>query len=163
MFVDQVHEDAFWGGRSWRSFVSIVSLTGVLTYRAVVTKDILLTKLSAQSDTGDIIVDVVVGATPSGTWTPCATVDDGVPLNRNRIIQPTPVSDMQISKGGSITGGVRTDVLRAFTASGGSSQTVSQADGSVRGLPAGTYYFRITGANAALGSLIVEWIEIPAR
>lgn len=149
-------EVAFWEGRAWRAVHDVQSLTGTLILRAVVSTRVLLTKLALQADSGDLTVEILVGGTPGGTYTSSPTV----PINRNRMIPNLPVSQLVLTQGGTLTGGTRTDLLRAFSASGGSAQSVNQADGSIRGLPAGTYYFRITGANGAVGSLVTEWEEL---
>lgn len=149
-------ETAFWEGRCWRSLTDIVDLTGTLVVRAQCSSRFLLTKMALQSDRGDLTVEVFIGSTPSGTW----VANGSSPINRNRMIQVPTVSGMTITQGGSITGGTRTDMLRAFSSGGSSSRTSAVEDSSMRGLPAGMYfYFKLTGSNG-LGTLVTEWEEL---
>lgn len=143
---------SFIQGRSYRAYKEFTANT-VLRFTA--TKPFMLTLQSLWVDTGAARATVSVGGTAGGTYTALPTV-----FARNGTVQPVPAPDVLITQGGTITGGTEREVLRvaagnAAVASGSGGQI-----GTVRLLPAGSYYISIVVTGATSGVYGVEYDEL---
>lgn len=154
----RVESHGFWKKLQWRSYVDITLATGAsVTYRIIANKPFLLTRQQLMCDSGALKAEIFLAPTPSGTWTSTT----GQPIQKNRLDGTSGTSSMQVASGGTITGGTQAEVLRVAAASGGNLQTVSAAENSIRGLPAGTYYIKLTAIGAGTGVYNLEWEELP--
>lgn len=167
-----VGEADFFAGRKFRAYKSAVIPTAgpALSMRftcacnfILTIQELLLTQgaLQLQAYRDDVSTPIV----PSGTWTDSPIIG----VNRMTTIpQPAYVSQATFQSGGSFTGGVEVDLLYVRTAA--ANNTASNVLGGVsdRGLPAGSYYLRLsplTGGltvnDAAQCIYRIEWAERP--
>ena len=155
----RIDSTAFWEKRSWRSFVELsLASAGTTTYKIVSAKPFLLTKQQLSCDAGALKVEIIVGGTPGGTFSTGA----GQPIQKNRLDGTSGTTGMLITSGGTITGGSSQEVLRVAAGGGNNTTSVNASEQSIRGLPAGTYYIKVTaGTGAATGVYAIEWDEFP--
>lgn len=155
-------QTGFFTGQMFRTYIeyTIPSATSI-SLRFTSPIDFILWHQSLDCDQGGVRLEVFTGSTPSGTWTALPSI--GV----NRMSErPTPLYTNQctVETGGTFTGGTAVDLLRVRAASQNVSATnVGVAQDTERGLPAGTYYIRLsalTGVNGdSLGIYRIAWEE----
>ena len=146
-------QTGFFAGRFFRSYKEAIIPTAgqALSLRFTSAVNFILWSQNLTLTQGAVRLEAFNGAiTPSGTWTNEAII--GV----NRMTEvPTPVytSQITIQSGGSFTGGTPVDLL--FVRSSAQNATAQNAGGGFteRGLPAGTYYIRIS---TLTGGLVVN-------
>jgi hypothetical protein len=153
----RIESHGFWTKRQWRSFAEVSLAAGAsVTYRIVASKPFLLTRQQLSCDSGALRAEIFLSPTPSGTW----TAGSGQPIQKNRLDGLSGTSAITVTSGGAITGGTVVEILRTTAGSGGNVQTVSASENSIRGLPAGTYYIRLTATGASTGVYYLEWEEL---
>lgn len=167
-----VGEADFFAGRKFRAYKSaiIAHTNGTLSMRFTCACNFILTSQvltltqgalqfqAYRDDTGTPIV-------PSGTWTNIPIIG----VNRMTTV-PAPVYETQstFQSGGTFTGGVEVDLVQVRTASANNSASNVDAWATSRGLPAGSYYFRlgILAGGIAVNDdaqmiYRIEWAERP--
>lgn len=160
--VDQ-GQTSFFEGREFRTFKEL-NILGNATYviKAVVPKNIILTSVAVNLDNGFMRMGTYTGGTAGVTWPETLPI-----LARNNMsvgvdhFAPTPPT-VTLTAGGTHTGGTELDVLRIKTASNNTNvNTVGTTENNVRGIAAGTYYFRIASlsSEAVAGTLHIDWEE----
>lgn len=154
-----VGEPSFFDGRQFRVFFEFnLATAAIAVLKIVAPVNVILYGLTPTITTGEIRIETMVGGTEGGSFaTP-------VPIfPRNTMTErPTPlyVPQVQISTGGTHTGGTLLDVLLLKTAGNSNfASSVGAVTGDERGVGPGTYYFRITGVEAAKGVFGARWEE----
>ena len=141
----------FWQGKQFRMYKVFNANTQL---RFVCAKDFLLTAQTLYVDNGEATLTVKTGATPSGVWTPLASI-----IAKNRIgMNPVPVNIVE--GGGTFTGGTEREVIRADSGNGAGVGFENRLPPGGRGLPAGTYYFDIVITGITAGIYNFEWEEL---
>lgn len=143
-------QEGFFAGRMFRAFTTgVIPTVGPAHYFKFVSPiDFILWAQDLQLTQGALQLEIFGGATESGVWADIPTM---VGLNRmaNR---PTPyyVRQCTIQSGGTFTGGVLLDIIRVRTAQ--NNQNANNVGGafSERGLPAGTYWGKISTLEGGL-------------
>ena len=131
-----------------RMFRAYREFSGTLTLKAVFDKPFLLTAQTLHLDKGEARLVVSIAATEVGTFgTPVSTVFG---MNGLR----SAPSRLTITTGGTVTGGMEREVLRANSGSG--SDTNTRLEGT-RQLPAGTYYMTLTVTGTTSGVYSFEY------
>lgn len=149
---------SFYRGREFRMYHEVLALTGTTVFQFVTPVNTILRELTFELEDGSIRVESVAGGTPGGAFSTPATIVEvntmaGKPL-------PLYVRLATMNSGGTHTGGTVLDVFRIKTANNTNrSSTVGFGASDERGVPAGTYYFRLTGA-AATGVMRARWEEL---
>lgn len=155
-----VAQTSFFEGREFRTFKEWpVATTGGYVIQVVVPVNIILFSLGIQLEAGEARIETVVGGTPAGIF------DEVLPKiaanTMSEVPTPAPTSQVLLTAGGTHTGGVVIDVLRAKTS--GNSNFAQSVGGSItdeRGVGLNTYYFRIT-LTEAIGVFKARWEERP--
>lgn len=130
-------QTSFWSGRQFRTFQKLViPALGVQVIRATVGVNIVLFETSLSVDGGTVEMEPVVGGVAGGTWTPMPVI-----RKNSMTTAPVIVSGVTLDQGGTHTGGIALDLLRV--PAGNKSSNVGGVDAE-RGLPPGTYYYRLT-------------------
>ena len=118
-----------------------------------------LTDQSLVAHAGDVRMRAIAGATESGSFSTVITS-----FGKNRWVdRPRPyyTSQVSLTTGGLISGGTRSETLRAKTA--GASGQASSINGRIqnfRSLPAGTYYLEFVAlTNSCEFTFALEWEE----
>lgn len=143
-------QEGFFVGRMFRAFTTgIIPVAGPAHYFKFVSPiDFILWAQDLQLTQGALQLEIFGGATESGVWTDITTM---VGLNRmaNR---PLPHYNRQcsIQTGGSFTGGVLLDILQVRTSQNNSNANNVGGAFSERGLPAGTYWGKISTLTGGL-------------
>lgn len=163
-------QTGFFAGRMFRTYIeTVIPVAGpAVSFRFTSSKDFILWTQLLELTQGALRLEVFTGAvTPSGSWTQLPII--GV----NRMAErPTPlyVPVATAETGGSFTGGTAVDLIliRSGSNQGSNSSQNTGGERSERGLPAGTYYGRLstlTGgvavADAAQGIYSITWEERP--
>lgn len=163
-------QTGFFAGRMFRSYIeAVIPVAGpALSFRFTCSKDFILWTQLLELTQGALRLEVFTGAvTPSGVWTQLPVI--GV----NRMAErPTPfyVPVATVETGGAFTGGTPVDLIliRSGSNQGSNSSQNTGGERSERGLPAGTYYGRLstlTGgvavSDAAQGIYSITWEERP--
>lgn len=150
---------AFKSGKTFRTFLELaVPSNGVQVIKIVLPVPVYFRKFDIAVDASTIKIETVVGGTEGGSY---STILPGIKLN---LTQPTAYAPQTVlSTGGTLTGGSVIDIVRQKTdgnATRGSS--IIQNDESVRGIAAGTYYWRISNltTDVATGTIKAEWEEL---
>ena len=148
----------FWEGRQFRLYrESTLAAAGVETIRFVAAKPFLLQYQELALIQGDAHAVIVSGGTAGGVFVPLTTV------NAKYRIDMDPVSTVTVSIGGTVTGGTEREVLLAASGTGGATKSAgnSASNFRTRGLPAGTYFIKITaGSSGATGLFVLEWEDL---
>lgn len=143
----------FFLGKTYRMYKEFTANT---VLRVVATKPFILTAQSLYVDTGAARAMVVAGGTAGGTFTALPTV-----FGKNGNVPSTP--DIVITQGGTVTGGTEREVLRSAAGSGsllgGSPSGSVSGAGSMRMLPAGTYFISIVVTGSTSGLYSIEYEE----
>lgn len=148
----------FKAGRTFRSFKKL-NIPGNSTYvvKIVLPSPVYFTKFDLSVASSTLDVETVSGGTEGGTF------NDSWPLIKLNLTKPTPYAvQTSLVGGGTHTGGTVIDYSGVKTdgnATRGSS--IIERDESIRGVAAGTYYWRFINrtADVLTGSVKVEWEE----
>lgn len=148
-----VGQTGFFEGRMFRAFFNgIIPKAGPsVQFRFTSPVNFILWTQQLELTQGALQLEVYTGATPSGTWAPVPAIG----LNRmSEVPQPAYASQVTIETSvggtGNFTGGMREDLIQNRTAStNGTASNVGQ-EFSERGLPAGTYYGRLSTLTGGL-------------
>lgn len=159
-----VGQTGFFEGREFRSFLEFNIAAGATQVIKFVSPiDFILSQQTLSLESGAIRGSIVaVGGTVGGTFNVALPT-----IGKNRMVdRPLPyyVPQITLSTGGTHTGGTEVEVILLSTANATAQQsTVGAIAASERGLPAGTYYIRLTntGAGAAKGVYTAAWEERP--
>jgi hypothetical protein len=146
---------SFFRGREFRSFSEVLALTGTTVFQFVTPVNTILRELTFELEDGSIRIETVTGGTPGGSFSTPAAV-----ALANSMTDVTPYTRLAaLNSGGTHTGGLVLDMFRIKTANNTNrSTTVGAGFSDERGVPPGTYYFRVTGT-AATGVLRARWEE----
>ena len=148
MFVTQMSR-GLWEKKKFRVYREF---TGATAIKFVITKNFILTLQDLQLDAGAVKVQILSGATEAGVFTPVTTK-----FCMNTVGGDVP-GNCVVSAGGTLTGGVEREVLRA-NAGGGQGAGRPGAAGA-RVLSAGTYYMNLTVTGTTSGVYALEWEEL---
>lgn len=146
---------SFFRAREFRTFSEVSALTGTTVFQFVTPVNTILRELTFELEDGSVRVETVTGGTPGGSFSTPALV-----IGANTMTDaPAYTRLANLNSGGTHTGGTVLDVFRIKTANNTSrNTTVGAGSSDERGVPPGTYYFRVTGA-AATGVLRARWEE----
>ena len=131
-----VSQTAFWAGREFRTFQKLtVPAPGQITIRAAVPVNIVLYETSFSTDGATIEVELRVGGTAEGPWTP-------MPVLRKNTMTTAPVvvNQVTLDYDGAHTGGTVIDLVRIPA---GNKESNTSGVSSERGVGPGTYYYVI--------------------
>lgn len=146
-------QTGFFAGRFFRAYKEAVIPTAgpALSMRFTSPVNFILWAQSLTLTQGAIRLEVFTGTiTPSGVW----TSEPVIGVNRMSEV-PTPVYTAQatVESGGSFTGGTAVDLLMIRTSAQNASAQNAGGGFTERGLPAGTYYIRLS---TLAGGLVVN-------
>lgn len=151
-------QTGFFAGREFRSFYEFSIATGasvVLKFTSPV--DFILFEQSLTVDAGGIKYTAELLGTEGGEFTALSVV------GKNRMAErPSPYYTAQatIGVGGTMTGGTVVDVARIVTSGATAQQVTVGGKSDERGLPAGSYYIRLSnlsnGTSTGVYSLFWE-------
>lgn len=149
-----VAQTGLFAGREFRTFqkLSIASLA-TATIRATVPINIVLFETSISTEDATIEMQLKVGGTADGPWTP-------MPVFRKSTMSITPVITNQVTLdyNGAHTGGTLIDLVRVPANNKGSSFFGSSSE---RGVGAGTYYYVLTNVGNQTATVVFNgyWEE----
>lgn len=149
-----VAQTGFFAGKEFRTFQKLtIASTAVATIRATVPVDIILFETSISTENSTIEMELRVGGTADGPWTP-------MPVFRKSTMSVTPVYTNQVTLdyNGAHTGGTLIDLVRVPANNKGSSLSGSSSE---RGVGAGTYYYVLTNVGKQSATVIFNgyWEE----
>ena len=152
-----VAQTSFFENREARTLYEFsIPVLGVLYLQVQVLVNTVLSSVGLEIDDGWIRMTTLAGGTPSGVFTSCS-----VYRKNNMTDSPvyTPVNT--IAQGGTQTGGVVLDIIRAQ--SGSKAPSVGVSVGDERGIPPGTYYYKLEclGTKTSTGVFRLGWEERP--
>lgn len=157
-----VAQTGFFTGKEFRSFYEFSIANGqsvVMKFTSPI--NFILFTQSLTVDSGGVKYTAEIGGTEGGVFT------DLPAIGKNRMsTRPTPYYEAQalFSVGGTTSGGTIVDVARMVTAGSSAQQiTVGAQTSDERGLPAGTYYIRLTNLHngTSTGVYSLFWEERP--
>ena len=157
-----VAQTGFFLGTEFRSFYEFNIPSGenrVIKFTSPI--NFILFDQSLTVDAGGIKYTAEITGTEDGTYTSLPVI------GKNRMtIRPTPYYSAQatLGVGGTFSGGTTVDVARIVTAGASAQQvTVGGRSSDERGLPAGSYYIRLTNISngASTGVYSLFWEERP--
>jgi hypothetical protein len=153
-----VAQTGFFENRERRSFKEwATATTGTYVIRATVPINVILSALDIALEAGAIRIETVVGGTASGTWAEVLPIFAA----NNMTNAPAYTGQVFLDAGGTHTGGVVLDVLRAKTdANTNRSSSVGATADTVRGVSPGVYYYRMT-LTGVIGVASFRWEERP--
>ncbi|AXF52877.1 MAG: hypothetical protein [Bacteriophage sp.] len=142
-------QTGFFAGRMFRSFLQgVVPVAGpTVQFRIFSPIDFVLWSNEISLTQGAVQMSLYTGATPSGTWTKAPTI--GVNRMQSRP-QPYYESPIYLESGGDFTGGTLVDPVPVRAPAGNNNADNVKESASERGLPAGTYYGRISTLTGGL-------------
>lgn len=163
-------QTGFFAGKMFRSFLSAsIPVAGPsVQFRFVAPINFILWSQVMTLTQGALQLEIFTASTDSGGWTTELPI-----IGVNRMTErPSPFYTPQITiqTGGNFTGGTRTDLVIINAGSNQGNQSSQNAGGEVseRGLPAGTYFGRLstlTGGIAPLDAALflysLSWEERP--
>lgn len=155
-----VAQTGFFAGREFRTFKEwTAATTETYVIKAVVPINVILFEFGIELEAGTVRVETVFGGTEGGSFS------EALPIfstnNMSEKPQPPYAASVTLTGGGTLTGGLVLDVLRAKTSDNSNfAGSVGASAGAERGIAIGTYYFRIT-LTAAIGVLKARWEERP--
>lgn len=158
-----VGQTGFFAGREFRTFKRYELSASQSVYVKIVSPvNFILQGLGLQVDIGHVHLEAYSGVTETGTFSVALPI-----LGANRMTErPEPYYEPQMTfhDGGSFTDGTMLDLL-SVKADLQSSQSTTQdaAVAGERGLPAGSYYLKITNQENSAAELIIRarWEERP--
>ena len=138
-------QTGFFAGRMFRTYTEqVIPVAGpAVQFRFVAPIDFILWSQILTLLQGAIRLQVFTGATPSGVWTELPII--GVNRMAERP-QPYYTSQCTVATGGDFTGGTEVDrvLVRASSNLGNQGSQNVGGETTERGLPAGTYYGRLS-------------------
>ncbi|MFG5862712.1 hypothetical protein [Metapseudomonas sp. CR1201] len=142
-------QTGFFAGRMFRAFVDgVIPVAGpAVQFRFTSPVDFILWSQNLDLTQGALQLEVFIGATPSGTWSAVPVI--GVNRMNER---PTPfyAPQVTIETGGNFSGGTRVDTLKVRTSSANNTANNVGGGFTERGLPAGTYFGRLSTLTGGL-------------
>jgi hypothetical protein len=155
-----VAQTGFFDGREFRTFKEFAtSTTGTYVIRVESPVNVILFEFGGSLTAGSIKIELVAGGTEGGTF---AEVLPRFTTN-GMTTKPQPVyaSQVSITAGGTLTGGVINDVFVSKVADNNTFSGVVTGDfGAERGSAPGVYYYRLTMTNVT-GVVKGRWEERP--
>lgn len=146
-------------GRTFRSFKELnIAASGTYVIKIVLPAPVYFTGFDINIESGQLKIETVSGGTAGGTFA------ETLPIIRTNLAVPNSyVVQTALTAGGTITGGTTIDVVRLKTNNNlNQSTSVIIPDEGIRGIAAGTYYWRLTNLSAAdtiTGTLKAQWSE----
>jgi hypothetical protein len=162
LLSDMLNENptSFLEGRDFRAFHELnIAQGATLTFEVIIPSDVYIESIALNIDSGHVEYRSFAGGTPSGTFTEIDTI-----FNRNtRSDVPAYTRQLTAAIGGSVTGGVLTEVARVKTGTNNQRVSILEAAQTKRGTGAGTYYLTLEniGSSAVEGVFYVNWSEWP--
>jgi hypothetical protein len=146
-------QTGFFAGRMFRAFLDGVIPTAgpSVQFRFTATKDFILWSQNLDLTQGALQLEVFTGATPSGTWVNVPLI--GVNRMGERptpFYAPTSIIETSVGGTGNFTGGTRVDVMKIRASAANNTANNVGGSFSERGLPAGTYYGRLSTLTGGL-------------
>jgi len=157
-----VGQTGFFAGREFRSFYEFSIPTGnSVVLQFICPINFILFQQALTVDAGGIKMTGELGGTPAGSFNVPMPI-----IGKNRmssIPQPPYVAQAAMATGGTVTGTTVVDIMRAVTASATAQQISVGHTADERGLPAGTYYLRLTNLSngTSTGVYSLYWEERP--
>lgn len=159
-----IGQTSFFEGREFRSYKELnIAPSGVYVIKAVVPVDVILTSLNLAIDQGHVRMATLFGGTPGGSFSETLPIfnRNNMTVGPNRKVIITP--QVQVTAGGTVTGGVEIDVLRLKTSGNANfAGTVGQAVSDERGIAQGTFYYvftNLSAQDAVTGVYRASWEE----
>lgn len=157
-----VAQTGFFAGREARTFHEFSVLSGAtLVVKAVAATDVILMDLIVELNSGEVKVYTVTGGTEGGTFSTTLPI-----IGTNTMSSvPSPAYEHQmvITAGGThMDGTVLDEIWLDAGLNPAKESAVGGSTASVRGVPAGTYYFRITASADSTGVFKARWEERPS-
>ncbi|MND20867.1 hypothetical protein D3C76_47950 [compost metagenome] len=136
-------QTGFFAGRMFRAFMDgVIPVAGpAVQFRFTSPVDFILWAQNLDLTQGALQLEVFIGATPTGTWTPVPLI--GVNRMAERP-QPYYAPLCTVDTGGNFTGGTRVDVMKIRSAAANNSANNVGGAFTERGLPAGVYFGRLS-------------------
>lgn len=155
-----IAQTSFFEGREFRTFKYwSTPTTAVYVIKVSSLVNTVLFEFGGTLTAGSAIIETVVGGTEGGAYAEVLPIISANTMTT--IPQPPYVSQMTITAGGTLTGGVQADVFLAKAADNSNfAGSVGGGTGSERGAAPGTFYYRITLTDA-VGVLKGRWEERP--
>lgn len=159
-----VAQTGFFAGREFRTFLRLnMAPSSVLVVRAVTPINIILFKLQASIQSGELDISTQVGGTPGGSFS------SALPALRTNtmstIPQPPYVGQVVLASGGTLDGGTEISALRLKTSNNtNQASSVGSEAQDERGIAAGTYYFvlsNLSATDSVVGIFEARWEERP--
>lgn len=151
-------QTGFFEGREFRSFFELNMAGGTSrTFKFVAPCEFVLFGQDLLINAGAVRYEAFVGSTEGDTFNVLVPV-----IGKNRMLErraPYYSPQVVISTGGTISGGTNTDLALLDTTNQSGGIGVSLASGEERGLPAGTYYIRLTATGTVTGVFRLWWEE----
>lgn len=146
-----VGQTGFWAGRMFRTFQKLeIPSTGVVTIRATVPVNIVLHDTSFFVEGSSIEMQLRVGGTAAGPWTPLPVI-----RVNTQTTAPLLANNVTLDYDGAHTGGTMIDLIRI--PAGNKSSNISAASAE-RGVGPGTYYYVITNIGNQLATVVFSGI-----
>lgn len=144
-----VGQTGFFAGRMFRDFMrGVIPVAGPsVQFRFVAPIDFILFTQALELTQGALQLEIYTGATPSGAWTA------QTPIGVNRMAerpQPYYAAQCKVETGGNFSGGTLVDSMYVRTSAQNSTASNVGGSSSERGLPAGTYYGRLSTLTGGL-------------
>lgn len=134
-------QTSFWAGKQFRTFQKLTLPAGTnRVVRATVGVNIVLYNTSFVVDGSSVEMELVVGGTAAGPWTPMPVL-----RKNNMTTAPVIASGVTLDYDGAHVGGTVIDLNRIIA--GNKDSSVGGTD-SERGVGPGTYYYRLTNVGA---------------
>ncbi len=153
-------QTAFFEGRIFRTFKEWqVATTAVYTVKVVTPINLVLSTLGIQLDQGSARLESLIQVTEGGSF---SEVLPKFAVNyMTTVPHPVPTSQITVTAGGTVTGGMLLDPLRIKTGNNSNFATsVGGASNYKIGIAPGTYYLKLTLTDA-IGVLRITWEEYP--
>lgn len=155
-----VGQTGFFSGREFRSFKEwSVATTETYIVKYVSPVDVIIFEAIANGEAGSIRIENVFGGTEGGTFSEVLPIYSTNGMSEKP--QPPYAAQVSLTAGGTLTGGLTTDVVRVKTSDnsnfGGS---IGGNFGAERGAPPVSAYFRFT-LTAFIGTFKWRWEERP--
>lgn len=164
----EVARTAFFEGREFRTFKELdIAANATYVLKLVAPSDLVLEGAETELDSGWLRISAAIGGTEGGAFSETLPrlAANGMSLGANRRayngVAYAPL--LQITGGGTHTGGTETEVVRNKVANNSNqSVTVGRSWFDTRGAAAGTFYFRfqnLSNTDAATGVFRMRWEE----
>lgn len=146
----------FLDGLQFRAFGEFDLSNGEeLVFKIVAPNDFYLDSIVLNLNSGSIEYMSKLGGVEGGVFTPLETI---FPLNgRNDV--PAYTRLIQVSAGGTVTGGIVFDMISVKTGTNNQRISITEEAGSKRGIAAGTYYLVVKATANTSGILYSNWTE----